>query len=44
VQPEFEAALEMGGQLLTTLGEAKPIVTNVLAAIREDRYLSVRSR
>ena len=43
VQPEFEAALEMGGQLLTTLGEAKPIVTNVLAAIREDRYLSVRS-
>ena len=44
VQPEFEAALEMGGQLLTTLGEAKPIVNHVLAAIREDRYLSVRSQ
>lgn len=43
VQPEFEAALEMGGQLLTTLGEAKPIVNHVLTSIREDRYLSVRS-
>ena len=44
VQPEFEAALEMGGQLLTTLGEAKPMVNHVLAAIRKDRYLSVRSQ
>lgn len=44
VQPEFEAALEMGGQILTTLGEARPMVSHVLAAIREDRYLSVRSR
>ncbi|VEP13717.1 Kef-type K+ transport system, predicted NAD-binding component [Hyella patelloides LEGE 07179] len=44
VQPEFEAALEMGGQILTTLGEAKPMVSNVLEAIREDRYLSVRSQ
>ena len=43
VQPEFEAALEMGGQLLTTLGEEKPTVSHVLAAIREDRYVSVRS-
>ena len=44
VQPEFEAALEMGGQLLTTLGEAKPTVNQVLSAIRKDRYLSVRSQ
>jgi len=44
VQPEFEAALEMGSQILTTLGEAKPIVTYVLDEIREDRYLSVRSQ
>ena len=44
VQPEFEAALEMGGQILATLGEAQPMVTFVLQAIREDRYLSVRSR
>ena len=44
VQPEFEAALEMGGQILATLGEAQPMVDFVLQAIREDRYLSVRSR
>ncbi|MGK7894494.1 MAG: NAD-binding protein, partial [Xenococcus sp. (in: cyanobacteria)] len=43
VQPEFEAALEMGRQILTTLGEAEPIVNFVLQAIRRDRYLSVRS-
>ena len=44
VQPEFEAALEMGSQILTTLGEAKPMVNYVLDEIREDRYLSVRSQ
>ncbi len=44
VQPEFEAALEMGSQILTTLGEAKPMVNHVLDEIREDRYLSVRSQ
>lgn len=44
VQPEFEAALEMGSQILTTLGEAKPMVNFVLDEIREDRYLSVRSQ
>ena len=43
VQPEFEAALEMGRQILTTLGEAEPMVNFVLQAIRHDRYLSVRS-
>lgn len=44
VQPEFEAALEMGSQILTTLGEAKPMVNIVLDEIREDRYISVRSQ
>ena len=44
VQPEFEAALEMGGQILTTLGEAAPMVNSVLQNIRSDRYISVRSR
>ncbi len=43
VQPEFEAALEMGRQILTTLGEAEPMVNCVLQAIRRDRYFSVRS-
>ncbi|GAB4525809.1 MAG: cation:proton antiporter [Pleurocapsa sp.] len=43
VQPEFEAALEMGRQILTTLGELKDNVSSVLQAIRTDRYLSVRS-
>ena len=44
VQPEFEAALEMGAQILTTLGEAAPMVNMVLQSIRSDRYMSVRSR
>lgn len=43
VQPEFEAALEMGGHILNTLGENKQDVSTVLQAIRLDRYLSVRS-
>jgi CPA2 family monovalent cation:H+ antiporter-2 len=43
VQPEFEAALEMGRQILMTLGELKDSVSSVLQAIRTDRYLSVRS-
>lgn len=43
VQPEFEAALEMGGQILTTLGELEQDVNSVLHVIRTDRYLSVRS-
>ena len=42
VQPEFEAALEMGGQILTTLGETETKVNSVLQAIRLNRYLSVR--
>ncbi|HHP7231287.1 MAG TPA: cation:proton antiporter [Xenococcaceae cyanobacterium] len=44
VQPEFEAALEMGAQILTTLGEAAPMVNLILHTIRSDRYMSVRSQ
>lgn len=42
VQPEFEAALEMGRQILSTLGENAQEVTTVIQEIRTDRYLSVR--
>ncbi len=42
VQPEFEAALEMGGQILTSLGENTTDVNLVIHTIRTDRYLSVR--
>ena len=42
VQPEFEAALEMGGQILATLGEIDTEVNSILQTIRSDRYLSVR--
>ena len=42
VQPEFEAALEMGRQILSTLGENQEEVSVILQAIRTDRYLSVR--
>lgn len=42
VQPEFEAALEMGRQILSTLGEDEQEVASVIQEIRTDRYLSVR--
>ncbi len=42
VQPEFEAALEMGRQILNTLGEDEREVTSVIQEIRTDRYLSIR--
>ena len=42
VQPEFEAALEMGRQILNTLGENEREVTSVIQDIRTDRYLRVR--
>lgn len=42
VQPEFEAALEMGRQILSTLGEDQELVSSVLQDIRMDRYLSIR--
>ncbi len=42
VQPEFEAALEMGRQILATLGEIDLEVSLAIQAIRTDRYISVR--
>jgi CPA2 family monovalent cation:H+ antiporter-2 len=42
VQPEFEAALEMGRQILDTLGEDRSSVSSALQEIRRDRYLQVR--
>ena len=42
VQPEFEAALEMGRQILDTLGEDRSSVGSALQEIRRDRYLRVR--
>ncbi|MEB3359149.1 MAG: cation:proton antiporter [Synechococcales bacterium] len=42
VQPEFEAALELGAHLLHTLGKTEPQIHDVLTEIRRDRYLSVR--
>ena len=43
VQPEFEAALEMGRQILSTLGEDEKEVGLVIQEIRTDRYLMVRN-
>ncbi|MCC0177232.1 cation:proton antiporter [Waterburya agarophytonicola K14] len=42
VQPEFEAALEMGRQILSTLGEDNQEIASAVQEIRTDRYLSVR--
>jgi CPA2 family monovalent cation:H+ antiporter-2 len=42
VQPEFEAALELGNHLLKTLGETESYILTVLKAIRTDQYLSIR--
>lgn len=42
VQPEFEAALELGSHLLNTLGETTPEIQAVLERIRDDRYRSIR--
>lgn len=44
VQPEFEAALELGAHLLRTLGEPPLQITAVLSWIRRDRYRSIRPR
>ncbi|WP_017661599.1 cation:proton antiporter domain-containing protein [Baaleninema simplex] len=43
VQPEFEAALEMGGHMLTTLGENMSSIQLSIRKIRTDRYQSIRS-
>lgn len=42
VQPEFEAALEMGAHLLSALGETQWQIQPIISKIRNDRYLSVR--
>ncbi|MFE4105014.1 cation:proton antiporter [Almyronema epifaneia] len=42
VQPEFEAALELGSHLLKTLGEPPQAIHAVLDGIRRDRYRSIR--
>jgi CPA2 family monovalent cation:H+ antiporter-2 len=42
VQPEFEAALEMGSHLLITLGEPLWSIHSVIDELRTDRYLSIR--
>lgn len=42
VQPEFEAALELGSHLLKILGNAPMDIQNTMAAIRHNRYLSIR--
>ncbi|MBD2564039.1 MULTISPECIES: cation:proton antiporter [Nostoc] len=42
VQPEFEAALELGAHLLATLGAAKSQIDRVITDIRTDRYRSIR--
>ncbi|MEB3269439.1 MAG: cation:proton antiporter [Leptolyngbya sp.] len=43
VQPEFEAAMELGSHLLRTLGEEPHKILAVLEGIRGDRYRSIRS-
>ncbi len=43
VQPEFEAAMELGSHLLRTLGERSDEIQDVLEGIRRDRYRSIRS-
>jgi CPA2 family monovalent cation:H+ antiporter-2 len=42
VQPEFEAALEMGRQILNTLGENEQETSYLIQEIRTDRYHSIR--
>lgn len=42
VQPEFEAALELGSHLLHSLGDAPNHIRSVIEQIRTDRYLSIR--
>ena len=42
VQPEFEAALELGSHLLKILGNAPIDIQDTMEAIRHNRYLSIR--
>ncbi|NET58545.1 MAG: sodium:calcium exchanger, partial [Symploca sp. SIO2E6] len=41
VQPEFEAALEIGSHVLTTLGESQWIIQSVINTIHTERYQSI---
>ena len=43
VQPEFEAGLQIGAHLLTTLGDTQWNIHFVTQKIRKDRYYSIRS-
>ena len=43
VQPEFEAALELGSHLLFTLGESEHHIHDIITSIRTDRYVSIRA-
>jgi len=42
VQPEFEAALELGTHLLKTLGAAETQIYDIIDTIRIDKYMSIR--
>jgi CPA2 family monovalent cation:H+ antiporter-2 len=42
VQPEFEAALELGTHLLKMFGKAPQEIQQTMERIRHDRYLSIR--
>lgn len=42
VQPEFEAALELGTHLLKTLGAPETQIYSVIMNIRQDKYISIR--
>ncbi|MEO1429549.1 MAG: cation:proton antiporter [Cyanobacteria bacterium J06633_8] len=42
VQPEFEAALELGTHLLKTLGAPETLINTVIGEIRIDKYMSIR--
>ncbi|NEP17837.1 MAG: sodium:calcium exchanger [Leptolyngbya sp. SIO4C1] len=44
VQPEFEAALELGVHLLKTLRAEPQRIQTIMEEIRRDRYLSIRDR
>lgn len=43
VQPEFEAALEMGAHMLATLGENPAAIGEMVQTLRKNRYSRVRS-
>lgn len=43
VQPEFEAALEMGAHMLETLGESPAAIGEMVQTLRKNRYSRVRS-